>query len=73
MRDGFGNPLSPDQEAEIRAREPAQPDAQDQRSPSQAWPNPDAMANVTPVSLSGEGSPTPGSGHGPECGPDGRE
>ncbi|MFC5418169.1 hypothetical protein ACFPOB_01190 [Bosea eneae] len=64
MRDGHGNPLSPEQEAAVKSRQPAQQDAKGQFAPSQAKPNPDGLVSANPVVLSGDGDATPGNGHG---------
>jgi hypothetical protein len=64
MRDGHGNSLSPEQEAEVKSREPAKQDAKGQFAPSQAKPNPGGMTSANPVVLSGDGDATPGNGHG---------
>lgn len=66
MKDGHGNPLSREQEAEIRARKPkpAQSDAAGQYAPSQATPNEGGLVSANPVVLSGDGDATPANGHG---------
>ena len=64
MRDGHGNSLSPEQEADVKARQPAKQDAEGQFAPSQAKPNPGGLASANPVVLSGDGDATPGNGHG---------
>lgn len=71
MRDGNGNPLSPEQEAEVKSRKPAQTDADGQFAPSQAKPNPGGLISANPVVLSGDGDATPGNGHGRDRDPDG--
>jgi hypothetical protein len=71
MRDGNGNPLSPEQEAEVKSRKPAQKDAEGQFAPSQAKPNPGGLTSANPVVLSGDGDATPGNGHGRDRDPDG--
>lgn len=71
MRDGDGNPLSPEQEAQVKSREPAKTDARGQFAPSQAKPNRDGLASANPVVLSGDGDATPGSGHGRDRDPAG--
>lgn len=64
MRDGYGNPLSPEQEAAVKSLEPAKQDAKGQFASSRAKPNPDGLVSANPVVLSGDGDATPGSGHG---------
>lgn len=71
MRDGNGTPLSPEQEAEVKSRKPAQKDAEGQFAPSQAKPNPGGLTSANPVVLSGDGDATPGNGHGRDRDPDG--
>lgn len=64
MRDGHGNPLSPEQEGEVKSREPAKQDATGQFAPSQAKPNPGGMTRASPVILSKDRNATRGNGHG---------
>lgn len=71
MKDGHGNPRSPQQEAEIRARKPpAKADAAGQYAPSQARPNKGGLASANPVVLSGDGDATSGNGHGRDGSPE---
>ncbi|WP_147283826.1 hypothetical protein [Bosea caraganae] len=65
MKDGHGNPLSTEQEAEIqsmRAKQPAQADAAGQYARSQAQPNDGGLVSANPVGLSGDGDATAGNG-----------
>lgn len=71
MRDGHGKPLSPEQVAEVKSRNPAKQDAQGQFAPSQAKPNPGGLTSANPVVLSGDGDATPGNGHGRDRDPTG--
>jgi hypothetical protein len=71
MRDGHGNPLSPEREEEVKSREPAKQDAKGQFASSQAKPNPGGMTSANPVVLSGDGDATPGNGHGRDRDPSG--
>jgi len=73
MRDGNGNPLTPEQEAAIKSREPAKKDAAGQYAKSQAEPNRDGLVSANPVVLSGDGDATPGNGHGRDRNDDGPE
>jgi hypothetical protein len=71
MRDGHGKPLSPEQVAEVKSRQPARQDAAGQFAPSQAKPNPGGLVSANPVVLSGDGDATPGNGHGRDRDPTG--
>jgi len=64
MRDGHGNKLSPEQEAEIRHAGAAKSDAIGQYAPSQARPQPGGLVSANQVVLSGNGDATPGNGDG---------
>ncbi|WP_129156038.1 hypothetical protein [Bosea sp. Tri-44] len=71
MRDGHGNSLSPEQEADVKSRQPAKQNAERQFAPSQAKPNLGGLVSANPVVLSGDGDPTPGNGHGRDRDPSG--
>ncbi|MGX1786125.1 hypothetical protein ACWIGM_05270 [Bosea sp. NPDC055332] len=71
MRDGHGNPLSPEQEAEVKARKPAKQGAEGQFALSQAKPNPGGITSANPVVLSGDGDANPGNGYGRDRDPSG--
>jgi len=71
MRDGNGQPLTPEQEAEVKAGQTVKSDAGGQFAKSQAKPQPGGLSSANPVVLSGDGDATTGNGHGRDRDPAG--
>ncbi len=59
MRDGFGNPLSPEQEADIRARNSGQADGDGPFSPSPVPPNSGGRTGADAVAVADTRDVTP--------------